>query len=76
MGESRPSTTRNPAQCLGRLQEVGTIEDVAHTRTILTVVRAGEVFNRNDLDELLKAAAEEMANAAPTYQSQWKLPGR
>jgi imidazolonepropionase-like amidohydrolase len=64
------TATRNPAQFLGRLSDMGTVErgkfadlvlldanpleDIANTRRIRAVVLAGHYFSRADLDLMLK----------------------
>jgi imidazolonepropionase-like amidohydrolase len=72
------TATRNPAQFLGRLADMGTIEkgkvadlllldanplvDIGNTRKIRAVVLAGRYFSRADLDQMLKGI--EVAAAA------------
>ena len=64
------TATRNPAQFLGRLADMGTVEkgkvadlvlldasplaDIGNTRKIRAVVLAGRYFSRADLDQMLK----------------------
>jgi imidazolonepropionase-like amidohydrolase len=72
------TATRNPAQFLGRLADMGTVEkskvadlvlldanplvDIGNTRKIRAVVLAGRYFSRADLDQMLKGI--EVAAAA------------
>jgi imidazolonepropionase-like amidohydrolase len=72
------TATRNPAQFLGRLADMGTVEkskvadlvlldanplvDIGNTRKIRAVVLAGRYFSRSDLDQMLKGI--EVAAAA------------
>ncbi|MBV8052825.1 MAG: amidohydrolase family protein, partial [Acidobacteriaceae bacterium] len=67
--EALQTATRNPAEFLGRLSEMGTVEegkvadlvlldanpldDIHNTRKIHAVVLAGRYFSRGDLDEML-----------------------
>src|SRR5271166_330149 len=76
--EALQTATRNPAQFLGKLSEVGTIEtgkiadlvlldanpldDIHNTRKIRAVVLSGRYFLRTDLDEMLHQV--EVAAAA------------
>lgn len=64
------TATRNPAQFMGRLSDMGTVEkgkvadlvlldanpldDIHNSRKIRAVVLAGRYFSRGDLDEMLK----------------------
>ena len=73
------TATRNPAQFMGRLADMGTVEkgkladlvlldanpldDIANTRRIRAVVLAGRYFGRADLDHMLKQV--EKAAAEP-----------
>jgi imidazolonepropionase-like amidohydrolase len=73
------TATRNPAQFMGRLGDMGTVEkgkladlvlldanpldDIANTRSIRAVVLAGRYFDRADLDHMLKQV--EKAAAEP-----------
>ena len=68
--EALQTATRNPAEFMGRLAEMGTVEkgkvadlvlldanpleDIQNTRKIRAVVLAGRYFSRGDLDEMLK----------------------
>ncbi len=68
------TATRNPAQFMGRLADMGTVEkgkladlvllnadpalDIANTRKIHAVVLAGRYFDRADLDRMLKQVEE------------------
>jgi imidazolonepropionase-like amidohydrolase len=72
------TATRNPAQFLGRLADMGTVEkgkvadlvlldasplaDIGNTLKIRAVVLAGRYFSRSDLDQMLKGI--EVAAAA------------
>lgn len=67
--EALQTATRNPAQFMGRLSDMGTIEkgkvadlvlldanpldDIRNSRKIRAVVLAGRYFSRGDLDEML-----------------------
>jgi imidazolonepropionase-like amidohydrolase len=71
------TATRNPAQFLGRLSDMGTVEkgkladlvlldanpleDIANTKRIRAVVLAGRYLGRADLDRLLKQVARAAA---------------
>ena len=73
------TATRNPAQFMGRLSDMGTVEegkladlvlldanplnDIANTKRIRAVVLAGRYFSRADLDRMLDGVAH--AAAAP-----------
>jgi len=68
--EALQTATRNPAQFLGRLRDLGTVEagkiadlvlldanpldDIHNTRKINSVVLAGRFFSRKELDEMLE----------------------
>jgi imidazolonepropionase-like amidohydrolase len=68
--EALQTATRNPAQFMGRLADMGTVEkgkiadlvlldanpldDIHNTRKIRAVVQGGHYFSRTDLDEMLK----------------------
>jgi imidazolonepropionase-like amidohydrolase len=68
------TATRNPAQFMNRLADLGTVEqgkladlvlldaspldDIANTRRIRAVVLAGKYFGRPDLDRMLKNVQE------------------
>jgi imidazolonepropionase-like amidohydrolase len=68
--EALQTATRNPAQFLGRLRDLGTVEagkiadlvlldanpldDIHNTRKINAVVLAGRFFSRKELDEMLE----------------------
>jgi imidazolonepropionase-like amidohydrolase len=68
--EALQTATRNPAQFLGRLEDLGTVEtgktadlvlldanpldDIHNTQKINAVVRAGRFFSRKELDEMLQ----------------------
>jgi imidazolonepropionase-like amidohydrolase len=68
--EALQTATRNPAQFMGRLSDMGTVEknkvadlvlldanpldDIHNSRKIHAVVLAGRYFSRDDLDEMLK----------------------
>jgi len=68
--EALQTATRNPAQFLGRLEDLGTVEagkiadlvlldanpldDIPNTQKINAVVLAGRFFSRKDLDEMLQ----------------------
>jgi hypothetical protein len=72
------SATRNPAQCLGRSSELGTIEknkvadlvlldqnpldDIANTKKINAVVANGRLFKKAELDAMLEFVAKEAPN--------------
>jgi imidazolonepropionase-like amidohydrolase len=74
------TATRNPAEFMGRLADLGTVEkgkvadlvlldanpleDIANTRAIRAVVLAGRYFSRADLDRMLKGVGGAAA-AAP-----------
>jgi imidazolonepropionase-like amidohydrolase len=71
------TATRNPAQFMGRLADMGTVEkgkvadlvlldanpldDIGNTRKISAVVLAGRYFSRTDLDNMLKQVAAAAA---------------
>jgi imidazolonepropionase-like amidohydrolase len=71
------TATRNPAQFMGRLTDIGTVEkgkladlvlldanpleDIANTRRIRAVILAGRYIGRADLDRMLKRAAKAAA---------------
>ena len=75
------TATRNPAQFMGRLADMGTVEkgkfadlvlldanpleDIANTRRIRAVVLAGRYFGRADLDHMLRQV-EKAAGASAT----------
>jgi imidazolonepropionase-like amidohydrolase len=75
------TATRNPAEFMGRLADLGTVEkgkvadlvlldanpleDIGNTRTIRAVVLAGRYFSRADLDHMLKGV--EVAAAATAH---------
>ena len=68
--EALQTATRNPAQFLGRLEDLGTVEagkiadlvlleanpldDIHNTQEISAVVLVGRFFSRKDLDEMLQ----------------------
>lgn len=68
--EALQTATRNPAQFLGKLSDLGTVEtgkiadlvlldanpldDIHNTRKIRAVVRNGQYLSRSDLDEMLR----------------------
>ncbi len=72
------TATRNPAEFMGRLADLGTVEkgkvadlvlldanpleDIGNTRTIRAVVLAGRYFSRADLDRMLKGVEEAAAH--------------
>jgi imidazolonepropionase-like amidohydrolase len=72
------TATRNPAQFMGRLADLGTVEsgkladlvlldanpleDIANTKRIRAVVLAGRFIGRADLDGMLKRVAQAAAN--------------
>ena len=76
--EALQTATRNPAEFLGRLSDMGTVEsgkiadlvlldanpldDILNTRKIRAVVLAGRYFSRDDLDQMLHQV--EVAAAA------------
>jgi len=71
------TATRNPAEFMGRLADMGTVEkgkvadlvlldadplaNIANTRKIRAVVLAGRYFSRADLDHMLKGVEEAAA---------------
>jgi imidazolonepropionase-like amidohydrolase len=71
------TATRNPAQFMGRLTDLGTVqkgkladlvlldanplEDIANTKRIRAVILAGRYIGRADLDRMLKRAAQAAA---------------
>ena len=73
------TATRNPAEFMGRLKDLGTVEpgkladlvlldanpldDIANTRRIRAVVLAGRYLDRTELDRMLKSV--EVAAAKP-----------
>ena len=73
------TATRNPAEFMGRLADMGTVEtgkladlvlldanpleDIANTRRIRAVVLAGRYFGRVDLDRMLKQVEEAAADS-------------
>jgi imidazolonepropionase-like amidohydrolase len=73
------TATRNPAEFMGRLADLGTVEkgkvadlvlldsnpleDIGNTRTIRAVVLAGRYFSRADLDRMLKGVEAAAAAA-------------
>jgi imidazolonepropionase-like amidohydrolase len=73
------TATRNPAEFMGRLADLGTVEkgkvadlvlldanpleDIGNTRTIRAVVLAGRYFSRADLDRMLKGVEQAAAAA-------------
>lgn len=75
------TATRNPAQFMGRLADMGTVEkgkladlvlldanpldDIANTRRIRAVVLAGRYFGRPDLDRMLAQVAAAAAEPEP-----------
>jgi imidazolonepropionase-like amidohydrolase len=76
------TATRNPAQFMGRLADMGTVEkgkladlvlldanpleDIGNTRRIQAVVLAGRYFGRADLDRMLKQVEEAAAHSDGT----------
>ena len=76
------TATRNPAQFMGRLADMGSVEkgkladlvlldanpldDIANTRRIRAVVLAGRYFGRADLDRMLKGVEEAAAEPDST----------
>jgi imidazolonepropionase-like amidohydrolase len=74
------TATRNPAQFMGRLADMGTVEkgkfadlilldanpldDIANTRRIRAVVLAGRYFGRAELDHMLRQVQEAAAESA------------
>jgi len=73
------TATRNPAEFMGRLADLGTVEkgrwpilcwlrrqsleDIGNTRTIRAVVLSGRYFSRADLDRMLKGVETAAAAA-------------
>jgi imidazolonepropionase-like amidohydrolase len=73
------TATRNPAEFMGRLADLGTVEkgkladlvlldanpleDIRNTRAIRAVVLAGRYFSRADLDRMLKGVEQAAAAA-------------
>jgi imidazolonepropionase-like amidohydrolase len=76
------TATRNPAEFMGRLKDLGTIEqgkladlvlldanpldDIANTRKIRAVVLAGRYLDRSELDRMLKGVEHAAAKADGT----------
>jgi imidazolonepropionase-like amidohydrolase len=76
--ESIVAATRHPAEALGKLTELGTIErskvadlvlldgdplaDIANTKKINAVIANGRLFRRPELDAMLETAAKEAPN--------------
>ena len=76
------TATRNPAEFMGRLKDLGTIEqgkladlvvldanpldDIANTRTIRAVVLEGHYLDRTELDRMLKAVEDAAAKPDAT----------
>lgn len=76
------TATRNPAEFMGRLKDLGTIErgkladlvlldanpldDIANTRRIRAVVLAGRYLDRSELDRMLKGVEDAAAKADGT----------
>jgi imidazolonepropionase-like amidohydrolase len=76
------TATRNPAEFMGRLKDLGTIEpgkladlvlldanpldDIANTRRIRAVVLAGRYLDRTELDRMLKGVEDAAAQADGT----------
>jgi imidazolonepropionase-like amidohydrolase len=75
------TATRNPAEFMGRLADLGTVatgkladlvlldanplDDIANTRRIRAVVLAGRYFDRAALDRMLKGVEKAAAEPAP-----------
>jgi imidazolonepropionase-like amidohydrolase len=75
--EALQCATRNPAEYLGKLSEMGTVEkgkvgdlvlldanpldDIANTQRIASVVAAGQYLSRTDLDRLLRSVEKAAA---------------
>ena len=75
--EALQCATRNPAEYLGKLSEMGTLEkgkvadlvlldanpleDIANTQRIASVVAAGQYLSRTDLDRLLRSVEKAAA---------------
>jgi imidazolonepropionase-like amidohydrolase len=77
-GEAIVAATRHPAECLGKISELGTVEsgkiadlvlldqnpltDIANTKKINAVVANGRLFKKSELDAMTEMVAKEAPN--------------